>query len=243
MKRQQYPLYLSPPHPCAYLQDRSSQIIFLDPEAAIDPATYGELANHGFRRSGDNIYRPGCSGCDACISLRIPTDRFRPRRAQRRVWRNGGQLRVIEKQAGFDAEHFELYRRYIAARHPDGGMVTSSEARYMQFLVCDWADTRFFEIRRDRQLLAVAVTDLLPQGLSAVYTFFEPDLHRLSPGVYAVLWQIEEAKRRRLPWLYLGFWIAGCTKMEYKSQYRPLQAYLRGHWQEFGVAQRIEPQS
>ena len=239
MNRQQFPLYLSPPHPCAYLQDRSSQIIFLDPLADIDPAMYGELANHGFRRSGGNIYRPGCSGCDACVPLRIPCTRFQPRRAQRRVWRDSSELQVVEKQAGFDAEHFQLYRRYIDTRHPDGGMATSSEDQYMQFLACDWADTRFFEIRRDRRLVAVAVTDLLPQGLSAVYTFYEPALQRLSPGVFAVLWQIEEAKRRRLPWLYLGFWIAGCAKMEYKSQYRPLQAYLQGRWQEFDVAETI----
>ena len=243
MTRQQFPLYLSPPHPCAYLQDRSAQIIFLDPAVRVDAAMYGELANHGFRRSGDNIYRPGCSGCDACISLRIPTSRFQPRRSQRRVWRNANALRVVEKEAGFDAEHFALYRRYIAARHPDGGMETTSEARYLQFLVCDWAETRFFEFRLAGRLVAVAVTDLLPQGFSAVYTFFEPDLLRLSPGVYAVLWQIEEAKRRNLPWVYLGFWIGGCAKMEYKSEYRPLQAYLKGRWLEFDAAQRIEPRS
>ncbi len=240
MNRRQYPLYLSPEHPCSYFADRSSRIIFLDPDTPMSPALYGELVDQGFRRSGDNIYRPACSGCDDCIPLRVPTGRFQPRRAQRRIWRNLEDLRVVGRSAEFDSEHFRLYRRYINARHGGGPMASPSELQYMQFLVCDWVDTLFFEIRRGNRLLAVAVTDLLPQGFSAVYTFFEPELESLSPGVFALLWQIDEAKRRRLPWLYLGFWIPGCKKMEYKSRYRPLQAYLQGRWHEFGPGEPIE---
>ena len=207
--------------------------MFLDPETPVTTALYGRLVEQGFRRSGDSIYRPACSCCNACIPVRIPIARFKPRRAQRRAWRHLEAMQVVQREARFDSEHFQLYRRYIGARHPDGAMANPTPAQYLQFLICDWADTRFLEFRIDGKLLAIAVTDLLPDALSAIYTFFDPGQQQFSPGVLAILWQIDFARQRRLPWLYLGFWIPGSPKMEYKSQYRPLQGYLQGRWLEF----------
>lgn len=240
MNHRHFPLYLSQPHPCAYLPGRSSRIMFLDPDAPVDMTLYGRLIEQGFRRSGDNIYRPACSCCDACIPVRIPVVDFKPRRSQRRAWRRIDDLVVRSRPARFDAAHFRLYRRYIDTRHPDGAMAAPSESAYLRFLTCDWADTRFLEFRAADKLLAVAVTDLLPTALSAVYTFFDPDLQReYSPGVLAILWQLDVARRRGLPWLYLGFWVPGCAKMDYKTRYQPLQGYLQGQWQEFNPGEPL----
>jgi arginine-tRNA-protein transferase len=134
----------------------------------------------------------------------------------------------------FDQEHFDLYRRYTRLRHPGGGMDTDEPAQYRGFLISPWADTRFVEFRKEGRLLAVAVTDVMNQGLSAVYTFFDPDEPRRSLGVYAVLWQIDYARREGLPWVYLGYWIAETAKMSYKTRYRPLEAYLGGEWRRLG---------
>jgi len=224
--------YLSGEHPCSYLPGRNARTLFPDPRAPLDTEIYGALIDRGFRRSGHIIYRPECSDCQSCIPVRIPTARFKPRRSHRRIWRKGQGIEVLEQPPEFSAEHFALYSRYIQTRHPDGEMALLSERQYMEFLYCDWCETRFFEFRLERQLLAVAVTDLLPQGLSAVYTFFDPRFSQLGLGVFSILWQIRESRHRQLPWLYLGYWIPGCRKMEYKGQYRPLQAYRKDRWQE-----------
>ncbi len=136
-------------------------------------------------------------------------------------------------------DHFDLYAKYINSRHPDGEMADPSVENYCSFLISPWCDTRFVEFRTNDRLLAVAVIDLLPQGISAVYTFFDPEMDTLSPGVLAILWQINEAKRLGLPWLYLGYWVPGCRKMEYKQEYRPVQVYNAGEWKEFSVAETI----
>ena len=139
------------------------------------------------------------------------------------------------KPPGFDDEHFELYQRYTDQRHPEGGMHEATPQTYLDFLSGAWTQTLFCEFRRNGRLAAIAVTDLLPRGLSAVYTFFDPDLRRLSLGVFAVLWQIERAKRLGLPWLYLGYWIENCRKMHYKEEYRPVDAWTGTDWKRFGV--------
>jgi arginine-tRNA-protein transferase len=140
----------------------------------------------------------------------------------------------VQQRARFDEAHYQLYCRYIEARHPDGGMASPTENQYRDFLISHWCDTRFVEFHLEERLLAIAVTDRLPHGLSALYTFFDPDASELSPGVYAILWQISEAARLTLPWLYLGYWIPECKKMRYKAQYRPLQLLRNGSWHEYG---------
>jgi leucyl-tRNA---protein transferase len=204
--------------------------LFLDPRCRLDSRQYAGLVRLGFRRSGDLIYRPQCHGCNACIPVRVPVNAFHPDRGQRRVWKQNQDLAVIPRPQIYLQEHFDLYQRYQATRHPGGELNDPDPQKYKNFLCDDGLNTAFYEFRLDRKLLAVAVTDILPDGLSAVYTFFDPDEKRRALGVFSILWQIEEAKARALPWLYLGYWIKECRKMSYKANYRPLELFLNGRW-------------
>ena len=224
--------FASPPHPCHYLPGRQAVTLFADPRAPLNPALYAQLIDYGFRRSGEHLYRPRCPGCHECIPVRVPVGRFERSRRQRRTWCRNQDLTVSRHAPTYAQEHFALYRRYVGARHSGGGMDDASPERYLEFLRSGWSDTEFYEFRAGQALLAVAVVDRLPQGLSAVYTFFDPQESRRSLGSYAILWEIEAARREGLPWLYLGYWVQDCRKMSYKGDYRPLQAYRDGRWGE-----------
>lgn len=224
--------FTTPPHDCGYLDDRRAVTLFVDPRMRPDVATYTLLSEHGFRRSGSHIYRPKCPTCTACIPIRVPVAAFRPRRQQRRNLRMNADLTLQARDAAFDAEHFALYERYIAARHTGGGMENPDPDTYLDFLTANWATTTFYEFRCGQRLLAVAVVDELDDGLSAVYTFYDPAESRRSLGRFAVLKQIELARDRGLRWLYLGYWIGACRKMAYKTEYRPHEMFLSGAWCE-----------
>lgn len=239
-------LYLSLPHACSYLADRSSTIVFVDPQCTLDAQLYASFVEQGFRRSGDLVYRPYCQTCSACIPVRITVDRFHPTRGQKRVWQRNRDISMHAVEPVFSPEHFDLYRRYQAARHSGSSMDDPDPQRYIGFLTSRQADTIFYEMRAPRlegtgdaqgRLLGVAIIDLLPAGLSAVYTFFEPTLGARGLGIYGVLWQIAEAKRRGLPYLYLGYWIAETPKMAYKTQFHPLEALRNGRWQPLDLNQ------
>lgn len=224
-------LYASPSHPCAYLEDREAITQFIDPSQAMNSRLYSQLVEVGFRRSGEYVYRPRCNACQACRPARIPTASFKPSRSQRRTWRRNQDLEISSMPAEFRAEHFALYRRYISSRHAGGDMDVTNPDRYREFLLSSWGDTWCYEFRLGPRLLAVAVIDRLAQGLSAVYTFFDPEYADRGLGTFAILWEISDAQRSGLPWLYLGYWIAECPKMSYKSQFRPLEIYRDGLWQ------------
>jgi len=233
-------LYSSQEHDCAYLPQKQAITLFVDPAASLDTQTYSHLLTQGFRRSGNHIYRPHCDSCQACIPLRLPVAKFNPNRSQRRIWaKSTADLAVHAQPAEFQTEHFELYCRYIQSRHPDGEMANPSPEGYLHFLTNSWCKTQFFELHVAGKLTAIAVTDILPNGFSAVYTFFDPDLSHLSPGVLALLWQIQEAHQRGLPWLYLGYWVPNCSKMSYKANYRPLQIWTQGQWREFNQSEEV----
>ncbi len=223
-------LFLSLPHSCSYLPGRRSTSLFLDPRRKLDSETYAHFVRLGFRRSGDFVYRPHCGPCDACVPVRIPVARFRPNRSQRRVARRNADLTMHARPPAFSDEHFALYARYQAARHPGGGMDDPDPDKYLAFLAASRIDTVFHEFRLAGRLLAVAVVDYLPDSLSAVYTFFDPDEKARSLGTYAVLWQVAEARRRGLRYVYLGYWIADCAKMSYKAGFVPLEACRHGVW-------------
>jgi len=223
-------IFLSMPHPCSYLPGRTATSLFLDPRQPLDSRQYAGFMRLGFRRSGDLVYRPHCRACNACIPVRIPVGRFRPDRGQRRIWKRNQELSVIARPPLYSAEHFELYKRYQAARHPGGGMDDPDPKKYINFLASQHIHTVFYEIRLQKKLLGVAITDILPDGLSAVYTFFDPDEKRRALGVFAVLWQVAQAAERQLPWLYLGYWIKECSKMAYKGSYHPLEIFHNGRW-------------
>jgi leucyl-tRNA---protein transferase len=225
-------LYRTSDHPCSYLQDHQSSLLFADPHVKMTPALYNKLALLGFRRSGANIYKPACRSCNACIPVRVSAHEFVPTRSHRRNLLKNADLQVRIVQACYQQEHFELYCRYIDARHPGGGMQTQDPDQYMSFLASPWSDTLFCELRLRSTLLGVAIIDRLDSGLSAMYTFYEPTLSKRGLGTYAVLWQIQETSRLGLPWLYLGYWIKECDKMSYKDYFRPLQTFYGGQWHE-----------
>jgi arginine-tRNA-protein transferase len=224
-------LYLSMPHPCSYLAGRQSTILFVDPQRILNEGEYGAFVRQGFRRSGDLVYRPHCPSCNACVPVRVPVREFSAARGQRRVWQKNADLTVTARPARFDSEHFDLYCRYQTGRHPGSGMCDTDPQKYLSFLASRQVETLFFELRAGATLVGVAVADVLPDGLSAVYTFYDPDQPGRGLGVYAVLWEIAETARRGLDYLYLGYWIAESPKMSYKTNYRPLQALWHGRWQ------------
>jgi arginine-tRNA-protein transferase len=222
--------YLTHESPCAYLSDRDSANIVPDPAVPLTAALYDQLIQHGFRRSGGHVYRPHCPHCSACVPLRIPVHDFAPRRTDRRLLRNNQDIQIRPLPPIFQDEHFELYRRYLAHRHPGGGMESAEPEDYLGFLTAEWSRTRFAEFRRNDQLLAIAVFDIVRDGLSAVYTFFDPKQEPLALGRHAVLWEIEEARRMGLNYLYLGYWIAESPKMAYKIHYQPAEGLINEHW-------------
>lgn len=222
--------YATQSHTCSYLPERESVTLFADPGAYMDTRTYSALARVGFRRSGEHVYRPHCPSCQACVPVRIPVAAFRPNRSQRRTWARNSDLQVVRRPASFYPEHFELYRRYLSTRHAGGGMDGGDADDYLRFITSKWSDTALYELRLEERLMGVAAVDHLLDGLSAVYTFFEPDENRRALGVWSVLWQIEETRRRGQSWLYLGYWIAESAKMAYKIRYRPLQCFDGQQW-------------
>ena len=222
--------FASAPEPCSYLDNRKSVSAFANPHMDMDMKTYNELIQHGFRRSGSYIYRPHCPSCQECISVRIPVRKQRYSRNEQRVIRRNSDLQISVSPGRYRDEHFDLYRRYINSRHNDGSMANPSKSDYHRFLICDWTDTLFFEYRLNRILVAVAVCDLTDSGLSAVYTFFDPDYADRSPGHFAILNQIHETRLRDLDYLYLGYWIRDCSKMSYKRRYKPLEAFVNDQW-------------
>lgn len=237
--RQRISLYLDHSHDCSYLPGRSARLAYVDPTVPLSMAIYGELASFGFRRSGEWVYRPQCGDCQACVPVRLPLMRFKPNRAQRRVEQLNRDVVVTIDPAKYSVEYSQLYRHYLGVRHGEMRIADGGEEEFMGFLASSWADTIFVEFRLSGELMAVAVVDRFKDAWSAVYTFFDPTYAARSPGVMAVLWQIAEARRLGLDWLYLGFWIADCRKMAYKNQYRPLEAYLDGQWRLFEKGENI----
>ena len=232
------PLYLSAPHACSYLDDRQSNTLFVDPDADITMANYSELLHYGFRRSGRMVYAPRCESCHQCVSVRVPVNQFKPRRKQRRVANANADISIRPVAPVFDPAHYALYQRYTQARHGDGEMAKASPDEFMGFLTAPWADTVFLELRLGEQLVGVAATDIAADGLSAVYTFFEPELESLSLGTLAILRQIERAKAVGLPYLYLGYWIKDSPKMAYKTDFRPIERWQNGRWRLMNAEQR-----
>ncbi|MBT8419586.1 MAG: arginyltransferase [Gammaproteobacteria bacterium] len=222
--------FIEPPHDCNYFTDRQATTLFADPRYPKDRRLQTFLSDNGFRRSGQHLYRPHCQGCRACIPVRVPVADFRPRRSQRRTWRKNRDLTIQVRPPTFRDEHFQLYYRYINTRHPEGGMANPTQDQYLDFLSADWAQTLFVEFRLAERLLGVCVVDRLDNGLSAVYTFYDPDYPERSLGVYAILWSIYEAKHIGLDWLYLGYWIETSSKMCYKNEYRPQERLWEGEW-------------
>jgi arginine-tRNA-protein transferase len=226
------PLVLSQEHPCGYLETKIAQSLFVHPSYSITTSTYAHLLEQGFRRSGEEVYAPHCSHCSACIPARLPLKKFKPSKSQRRCMRKNIETRVNIKPAIFEQAHYDMYLRYQAIRHPEGSMINASPENYFSFLSSSWCNTQFVEFSINNELAGIAIIDQFDEAWSAVYTFFEPKFSDYSLGVYAILWQIQQANLQQKEYLYLGFWLKDCTKMSYKTCYQPIQLLIDKQWVE-----------
>lgn len=236
--------YLTAPYSCSYLPDQEARSQVATPSFLINTPVYSRLLRQGFRRSGTHTYRAHCDGCQSCVSLRVEADKFSPNRSQLRAWKRHAHLEATLHQLADKPEYYELYQRYQRARHQGGGMDDDDRDAYRNFLLQSHVDTILVEFRdpstpadattdgdvHKGALRMVSVIDLTDDGLSSVYTFYDPDLPRAQLGIYNVLWQIELCRKLELDFVYLGYWIKESRKMAYKTQFQPAQGLTDGLW-------------
>ncbi len=223
-------LFQTLPHGCGYYADRTSQNLVVDPSTPQLDRLYDIALLRGYRRAGGHVYIPRCEACRACIACRIPVAAFVADRSQRRCLKLNADLEIAIVPARYSDERFRLYQRYLKWRHPDGGMDDAQPEDFSRFLYTHWSPTRFIEFRDKDRLIAVAVTDFCAPGLSAVYTFYDPEVRDRGLGTFAILNQIAITQEHDLDHLYLGFWIEGHPKMDYKMRFNPIEILENGLW-------------
>lgn len=219
---------------CPYLEGERSGSIIVDPEHKLDNHLFSVLSESGFRRSGEMLYTPKCPSCRACVSVRIPAERFTQSRGQRRIWNKNKDLTVKIEPIEFRQSQFNLYLRYQKARHSDSSMCDEDPKKYLHFIRAQYSKSRFVCFYLEDTLAAVCVIDQVRSGVSAVYTFFEPALSARSLGTYAILYLLKLCQLKEIPFVYLGYWVKGSPKMGYKSRFKPLEGFIDRNWVEIG---------
>ncbi|GMG81451.1 arginyltransferase [Paralimibaculum aggregatum] len=238
--------YLTAPQPCPYLEGREERKVFTTLQGASAVAVNNALSARGFRRSQSVIYRPACVGCSACMSIRIPVAQFRPSKTQRRVIARNGDLTRRPCEAWATEAQFGLFRRYLDRRHADGGMADMDAFDYASMVDETPVNSAVIEYTRpdpetgEAQLIGACLSDILGDGLSMVYSFFEPDHPQRSLGAYMILDHVRLAAEMGLHYVYLGYWVAGSPKMSYKTQYRPFELCDGASWREYESVEAFE---
>jgi len=229
---QELKLFSTPQYPCSYLAGRIARNYVVDPNFSLNTTLYSNLIQMGFRRSGSQVYKPECGQCKECVSSRILVANFTPSRSQRRNLKTNNDLSVVINTTGFKSDYIPLYKSYLLNRHDN-----NDTSNIEDFFEADWCKVYYIEFyhqeeekNQEQRLLGVAVVDVLDNGLSSVYTFFQPKESKRSLGTFAVLWQINYAKSNNIDYVYPGYWIKDCSKMNYKTRFQPLQGYFSGKW-------------
>ncbi len=229
--------YATAPYSCSYLPGKTARSQVATPSHLIHADLYGELVNAGFRRSGLYTYRPYCDECNACTATRIPVKHFSPNRSQKRAWKKHVGLDVRVLNLGYQEEHYQLYQHYQHKRHAGEDSDQDDQDQYMQFLLQSRVNSRIVEFRdgphdsHPGRLRMVSMIDILDQGISSVYTFFDTSNVSASYGSFSILWQIQQTLELDLPYLYLGYYIEQSEKMSYKAKFQPIEGLIDGHWQ------------
>lgn len=224
------------PYSCSYLPGKLACSEVVTPDYPVDTQTYAKLMQVGFRRSGHYTYRPRCTQCDACLSVRINVNTFTPKRVQRRAWKQHQHLTIAQHPLSYKPEHYALYQRYQAKRHAGGGMDNDCLEQYQNFLLQSHVNSKLIEFHDGEQLRMISIIDVLPDGLSSVYTFYDAEITNASFGTFNILWQIEQCRKLGLTYLYLGYWIKENRKMRYKANFQPLEILINGQWQLLDIS-------
>jgi arginine-tRNA-protein transferase len=227
---QKIQFYVTAPYTCSYLSNELAQSIIATPQHLVDGHQYSGLIQQGFRRSGKFIYRPHCENCNACIPVRLPVTDFQASRSQKRAYKKHQHLAASVSTLSFDEAHFALYQAYQTARH-EGNAQEETAEQYRNFLVQSNVDSLFISFTLDGVLKIVSVVDIVEDGVSAVYTFYDSAETKASFGTYSIMWLIDWCKHLKLPYLYLGYWIKNSRKMAYKEKFGPQEALIDGEWQ------------
>ncbi len=245
--------YLTRPQPCPYLPDRQERKLFTHLGSEKSVSQFNFLHQDGFRRSQTIAYRPHCDGCAACVSVRIAVEDFKLSKSQKRVWNLNKNLQVLRGDAHSSAEQYALFKDYVETRHGDGGMADMSLFDYQAMIEDSLVDSFVVEYRRQQSaaategsqssdpfnsaLIGVSLCDRLSDGISLVYSFFDPALQHLSLGTYIILETIEYAASIGLPYVYLGYWVKGSPKMDYKIRFLPQDHLIKGEWRRVNTVE------
>lgn len=234
--------YVTAPQECPYLEGRQERKLFTALQGDQADELNSSLSKQGFRRSQNVLYRPSCAECTACMSARIDVSRFEPSKSQKRVERKNGHLDRRTNSPWATEEQYDLFRRYLNSRHANGGMADMDVFEFANMIEETPIKTRVVEYSdvKTRDLAAVCLTDILDDGVSLVYSFFDPTLSANSLGTYVILDHIRIAQENDLPYVYLGYWVPGSTKMAYKSKFSGLEIYRSGRWEAIFDPSQLE---